>query len=237
MGWTVFCPDRPVIVWERVSFDMLSRLALLGPVSLTGRDASWMRRASQQRRIALLSILASSPGGSLSQDRVLALLWPERDERSARHLLADSLYILRQALGREAITASSETLCLSPHLVWTDVAEFRRASAEGRWSDALELYRGDFLDGFNLRNAPDFDQWALTERARLRTSATRTASSLADALERAGRIGEAAAAAERRLELAVHDEAALRDLVRLYHSAGNRARAAVVARGFVERLA
>lgn len=196
-----------------------------------------MRRASQQRRIALLSVLAISPGGSLSQDRVMALLWPERDERSARHLLADSLYILRRALGREAITASSDTLCLSPDFVWIDVAEFRRASAEGRWSDALELYRGDFLDGFNLRNAPEFDQWALTERARLRASAARTASSLADAHEHAGRISEAAAAAERRLELAVHDEAALRDVVRLYHAAGNRARAAAVARGFVERLA
>jgi DNA-binding SARP family transcriptional activator len=216
---------------------MSSRLALLGPVSLTGPDGPLMRRASQQRRIALLSVLASSPGGSLSQDRVMALLWPERDERSARHLLADSLYILRGALGREAITASSDTLCLSSDLVWIDVAEFRRAAAEGRWSDALELYRGDFLDGFNLRNAPEFDQWALTERARLRTSASRAAASLADALERAGRISEAAAAAERRLELAVHDEAALRDLVRLYNTAGNRAQAAAVARAFVERLA
>jgi DNA-binding SARP family transcriptional activator len=53
-----------------------------------------MRRAAQQRRIALLAILASSPGGSIGRDRVLGILWPERDERSARHLLADSLYIL-----------------------------------------------------------------------------------------------------------------------------------------------
>ena len=167
----------------------------------------------------------------------MALLWPERDERIARHLLADSLYVVRQALGRDAITASSGTLCLSPALVWVDVAEFRRASAEGRWSDALELYRGDFLDGFNLRNAPEFDQWALTERVRLRACAARTASSLAEALERAGRISDAAAAAEHCLELAVHDESALREVVRLHNAAGNRARAAAVARGFVERLA
>jgi DNA-binding SARP family transcriptional activator/Flp pilus assembly protein TadD len=196
-----------------------------------------MRRAAQQRRIALLAILASSPGGSISRDRVLGILWPERDERSARHLLADSLYILRRTLGNRAITAASETLRLSPDLVWTDTIEFRRALAEGRWSDALELYRGDFLDGFNLRNAPDFDRWAFGERSHLRASATRAASELSDAFEREGRISEAIAAAERRLELAVHDEAALRHLVRLHNATGNRARAAAIARGFVERLA
>ena len=216
---------------------MPSRLALLGPVSLTGPDGPLTRRASQQRRIALLALIASSPGGSVSRDRVLGLLWPDRDERAARHLLADSLYILRRTLGDTAITVSSETLHLSPDVVSSDVGEFRSALAEERWSDAVELYRGDFLDGFNLRSAADFDQWASTERARLRASATRAASALTVALESAGRISEAVAAAERRLELAVHDEAALRDLVRLLNAADNRARAAAVARGFVERLA
>jgi DNA-binding SARP family transcriptional activator len=220
----------------RFFFDMTSRLSLLGPVSLTGPDASSMRRASQQRRIALLAIVASSPDGSVSRDRVLALLWPERDEHSARHLLADSLYVLRRSLGDDAITVSSETLRLAPEHVWADVVEFQRAFADGRWADALRVYRGDFLDGFNLRNAPDFDQWALTERTRLRASATRAAAALADSLERAGRITDAIGAAERRLELAVHDEAALRELVRLHHLAGNRARAAALARSFVERL-
>jgi DNA-binding SARP family transcriptional activator len=196
-----------------------------------------MRRAAQQRRIALLAILASAPGGSISRDRVLGLLWPESDERAARHLLADSLYILRGALGADAITASSETLRLSADIVWADVIELRTALAKARWADALELYRGDFLDGFNLRNAPEFDQWASAERARLRSSAARAAAALAETLERAGRLGEAIGAAERRLELAVHDETALRDLVRLQNAAGNPARARAVARGFVERLA
>ena len=167
----------------------------------------------------------------------MAVLWPELDERKARHLLADSLYILRRTLGDAAITASGETLRLAPDVVSSDIAKFRSALADERWSDALELYRGDFLDGFNLRNAADFDQWASAERERLRASATRAASALANALERAGRIGEAVSAAERRLELAVHDEAALREFVRLLKASDNRARAEAVARGFIERLA
>jgi DNA-binding SARP family transcriptional activator len=119
-----------------------------------------MRRAVQQRRLALLALIAASPGQSISRDRLLGLLWPERDERSARHLLADSLYVLRRALGDDAIVASGESLRLSPELVWNDVVEFRTALAEERWSDALQLYRGDFLEGFFVRNAVEFDLWA-----------------------------------------------------------------------------
>ena len=216
---------------------MLSRISLLGPVSLTGPKGVTLRRASQQRRIALLALVASSPGQSISRDRLIGYLWPDRDERTARHLLADSIYVLRQTLGERAIVASGETLLLSTDLVWTDVAEFRRAIAEERWVDALQLYRGDFLDGFHVRNAVDFDQWVLAERDRLRAMAARAASTLAVSLKEAGRTAEAASAAERALELAPGDETSFRSLVRLLIETDNHARAQSVARTFIEYLA
>jgi DNA-binding SARP family transcriptional activator len=216
---------------------MLSRVALLGPVSLTGPKGVWLRRASQQRRIALLALVASSPGETISRDRLLGFLWPDRDESTARHLLADSIYVLRKTLGERSIVASGETLRLSTDLVWTDVAEFRRAIAEERWTDALQLYRGDFLDGFYVRNAPDFDQWALSERDRLRTMAARAASTLANSLQEAGRTAEATSAAERALELAPGDENSFRNLFRLLVETDNHARAQSVARTFIEYLA
>ena len=216
---------------------MLIRLELLGPVSLTGPRETSLRRASQQRRMALLALIASSPGGSMSRDRLLGLLWPERDERSARHLLADSLYVLRNTLGDGAIAATGEVLRLAPDVVWTDVVDFRRALAEERWSDALHLYRGDLLDGFFVRNAVEFDQWLFAERERLRSLATRAASTLAHSLQKQGLIQEATAAAERAVELAPYDEGSVRDLVRLLIAADNPVRAEAAARGFIERLA
>ena len=176
-------------------------------------------------------------GVARRRDRLLGLLWPDRDERTARHLLADSLYVLRRALGPRAIAVSGETVRLARDVVWSDVAEFRRAVAGEQWSEALALYRGDFLDGFYLRNAIEFDQWALGERHRLRGLAGRCATALAMALEEQGRLTEAAAAAERALELAPWDEAALRRVVRLLTAGDNRARADAVARAFIERVA
>jgi DNA-binding SARP family transcriptional activator len=218
---------------------MANRLLLFGTVCLTSSAAEprSLRRASQCRRLALLALTASSPGASISRDRLLGLLWPERDERTARHLLADSLYVLRQTFGAEAIIAAGDSLRLSSHIVWTDVVEFRRALAEARWSDALKLYRGEFLDGFFVRNAADFDQWALVERDRLRALATRAASTLACELHRAGQMAEAIAAAEQAFELSPCDEAVFRELVRLLLAGNNRARTEAAARAFMERLA
>jgi DNA-binding SARP family transcriptional activator len=216
---------------------MLSRVALLGPVSLTAPKGVSLRRASQQRRVALLALVASSPGETISRDRLLGFLWPDRDEPTARHLLADSIYVLRKTLGERAIVASGETLRLSTDLVWTDVVEFRRAIAEERLPDALQLYRGDFLDGFYVRNAADFDQWALAERDRLRVMAARAASTLADLLQEVGRPMEATAAAERALDLAPGDETSFRNLVRLLIATNNHARAQSIARTFIEYLA
>ena len=212
-----------------------SRLVLLGPVGLTGPTGPLLRRASQQRRLALLALVATAPDASISRDRLLGLLWPDRDERTARHLLADSLYVLRQALGDEAIIATAESVRLSARL-HTDVTEFNQALSGERWADALALYRGDFLDGFFVRNAADFDQWALTERTRLRDLARRAASALARELENAGRLDDAATAAEHALTLAPVDESVFRDLVRLLLATGNRARVESIARDFSRRL-
>jgi DNA-binding SARP family transcriptional activator len=147
------------------------------------------------------------------------------------------LYVLRRTLGDAAIVATADSVRLSPDLVWTDVVEFRRALDDERWADAVALYRGDFLDGFCVRNAVDFDQWAGSERARLNALATRAASAQVSALESAGRIAEAVVAAERAIEVAPYDEAIFRDLIRLLILSENRTRAAAAARGFIERLA
>ncbi len=56
------------------------------------------------RRCALLAWLAANAGSGLQRrDTVLALFWPELDEPHARAALSQSLYVLREALGEDAI--------------------------------------------------------------------------------------------------------------------------------------
>jgi DNA-binding SARP family transcriptional activator/Tfp pilus assembly protein PilF len=212
------------------------QLLLLGPTSLAGSGGPLTGRAAQRRRLALLALLGSSPDTTLSRDQLVGLLWPDSDEETARHLLADSVYLLRRALGQEAIVASGEELRLAPEVVGVDVPAFRGAAGAGRWREALGLYRGHFMDGFLVRNAGEFERWVEQERTRLRHDAARIAAALASALEEQGQTQEAVSWAERALELSPYDEAGFRRLLDLLVTLGNRSRAEASARSFVERL-
>jgi len=228
-------PDRPAIVFDGSACPAF-HLRLLGPPSLSGPQGPVAGRAGQQRRIALLACLGCAPDQTASRDRLLGLLWPESDENTARHLLSDSVYLVRRGLGQDAILTTSADLRLATERVAVDVPEFRQAAGAGRWREALAHYRGDFLDGFLVRNAGEFDRWAELERARLRHDASGVASALALTLDRRGLVSEAVPWAERALELAPYDEVGFRRLLDLLVQAGNRSRAEAAARAFVERL-
>ena len=60
---------------------------LLGGASLRSGDAPLSGPPAQRHRIALLTLIVAAWPQSLSRDRAMALLWPERDTASARRLL------------------------------------------------------------------------------------------------------------------------------------------------------
>jgi DNA-binding SARP family transcriptional activator/TolB-like protein/Flp pilus assembly protein TadD len=126
--------------------------------------------ALQQRRIAVLAILACSPGGRMSRDWVIGCLWPESAEATARHRLGDALHGLRKALGRDAILSAGAELHLNPERVRSDVGDFAAALACGDLESAATLHRGPFLDGFFIRAAPGFERWVDEQRDRFARS-------------------------------------------------------------------
>ena len=54
-------------------------LRLLGGLSLQGDRTTLTGPATQRHRLALLALLAVSGSRTLSRDKLIALLWPERD--------------------------------------------------------------------------------------------------------------------------------------------------------------
>ncbi len=136
------------------------------------------------RRMALLALVAAAGKRGASRERIIGLLWGETGEEQARHTLSQHLYTLRRETGRDWMAAGTE-LRLDP-AVSSDVAEFQEALAAGDLERAASLYGGEFLDGFYLAAAPEFERWAEEERARLRGAALRALESLA---ERTGAIG------------------------------------------------
>jgi DNA-binding SARP family transcriptional activator/tRNA A-37 threonylcarbamoyl transferase component Bud32 len=133
---------------------------------LTLLDPAGAPVPTPRRRLALLTLLAVAGARGLTRDKVVAYLWPESTTENARHALEQLLYSLRRQGARELVTGG-DPLRLNPALVTSDVALFERAVAGGDLDEAAALYRGPFLDGFFLSDAPEFEEWVEGERTRL----------------------------------------------------------------------
>jgi TolB-like protein/DNA-binding SARP family transcriptional activator/Tfp pilus assembly protein PilF len=160
------------------------------------------------------------------------LLWGDSSDRQARQSLRQALVALRRELGpyADALEIERETIGLVPTRVAVDarellaLAERPGGAAAAR---ALELYRGEFLDGLELEAEP-FAEWLRAERARIAAAAARLFEAGANAADAAGRGAEAIALAERLAALDPAREHAQRLLLRL--TARHRGREAALAR-------
>jgi DNA-binding SARP family transcriptional activator/tetratricopeptide (TPR) repeat protein len=198
----------------------------LGPLDLKGPDGNTLHSIlTGSKRVGLLAYLAvQTAGGFHRRDTLLAFFWPESDQERARNSLRNALSVLRRGLGDGVVaTRGDEEVGLAEGRFWCDAAEFRKALAEGRPAEALELYRGDLLHGFHVPDVPEFERWLDRERARLREEAANAAGVLAERARVEGRPAEAVRWARRATEILPEDEGAIRRLVSLMHVAGDRA--------------
>jgi DNA-binding SARP family transcriptional activator len=122
--------------------------------------------AAHRHRLALLTVLATSRR-PVSRDKLVALLWPERDATSARNLLKVAVHALRKVLGESALRTIGDQMALDEQAVACDVTQFEAALTEGALEAAVGLYAGQLLDGFHLKGAPEFERLVESERARL----------------------------------------------------------------------
>lgn len=195
---------------------------MLGGAHVEAPSGPLAGRAAHRRRLALLALLASSRSGSMTREKVIGYLWPEYRSARARRVLNTALYDMRKELGEHALVSAGDELSLNPEVVASDVAAFEAALRAGDWRAAVELYRGPFLDGFHVDDAPEFERWVDAERGRLDQS-------YAGALERLAEAAEASGAAEEAArwwrKAAAHDPCSSRVALRLMQAleaAGDR---------------
>ena len=205
-------------------------IALLGPlqVTLDGEPVSGF--ASDKVR-ALLAYLAVEGEHAHRRQSLAGLLWADWPERSARDNLRHALSNLRAAIGDRAaepptLGVTRETIRFNPegdHQL--DVATFESLAAgdsdEG-WAEAVDLYRGPFLEGFSLADSAPFEEWAGVERQRLERQAVDLLGRLAWHWEGEGDLERALGYARRRIELAPWDEEGHRQVMRLLALCGQR---------------
>jgi predicted ATPase/DNA-binding SARP family transcriptional activator len=138
------------------------RLRLLGAPT-----AEWPGREQPlplDRRSQLLALLALRRGW-VARSEAAALLWPEQPARLANANLRKTLFRLAAWGWAPAVEVDGLALRCEPA---TDVLAFDAALAAGRLDEALALYRGPLLAGFDDGQAEAWTRWLEFERERLR---------------------------------------------------------------------
>jgi serine/threonine protein kinase/DNA-binding SARP family transcriptional activator len=218
----------------------MHRLSVLGKVDLRDPAGREVRRVlAQPKRLALLVYLAANTGtAACRRDRLLGLFWPELDEEHARKSLNKAVYFLRREIGDEVLVSrNGDELEVDGAHLWCDVVAFQSAVIAGDRAQALELYGGDLLPSFYVDDAPTFDEWLETERARLRLAASCAARGLAVESEQEGKPTIAISLARRAVTLSDQDERVVRQLIALLDRLGDRAGALDAYERFARRLA
>ena len=194
---------------------------------------------AQPKRFAFLVYLAlAKPRGWTRRDALLARFWPETDQAAGRQVLRQTVYLLRQQLGEDAILGrGKEELAVNTAAVSCDVAAFEEALAEGRAAQALEHYHGDFLAGLHVPDAaPDLEEWIASERRRLRGLALDASARLVAEEERSGNASGATFWARRAVALDPLEERSARTLMEALARQDDRAGALRVYEDLARRL-
>lgn len=205
------------------------RLELLGSprIFLDGQPVNLRRRGAA----AVFYFLAVS-GASQSRAYLTDLLTGDQSEAAVKKLVRNVLSDLRQAIG-DILIADTQTIGLRDDTqIVVDVVTFRTLLAQARPSDnpillaeAVESYRGEFLTGFSMPDAPLFEEWLLAEREQLHQQYIQALELLAAAYASHTQYAEAMETTRRLLNAEPWREEAHRQLMLFLARTGQRSAA------------
>ncbi|MCB9006387.1 MAG: hypothetical protein H6656_03270 [Ardenticatenaceae bacterium] len=116
----------------------------------------------------------------VERERLIDMFFQASTPKQAAANLRSTLSRLRKELA-PFLQIDGRTVSIAPNAnIWIDTNQFVHLIADDCLDDALALYQGDFLAGFFLRDAPEFEDWALIERERLRLKAIEGLKTLID---------------------------------------------------------
>ena len=222
-------------------------LTVLGPPEVRHADQTLL--FSTRKELALLIYLAVE--GRIHLRKTLSeQFWPDSDARHGRAALRLTVLHLRHLLGEGAgvdpvphLLIQRDTLGLDPtsaieldlHILneaWTlarastrtalTMPEEAHRTLLARLQRAISLPRGEFLEGFSLRDAPAFDDWVRFQREYWHLRTSEVFDWLSQMQFEAGELEAAIETVSRWLVLAPLQEDAYRRLMRLHFAAGDR---------------
>lgn len=151
----------------------LLKISLLGAPQTTLDDMAVTGFITRKAE-ALFFYLAVT-GRAHRRSALATLFWPDVPEQRAKKNLRDLLPCLRHLVGehllitRDVISFNQAApYWLDIDVLQTNLKQITPATSLDALRTATNLYRGEFLEGFHVRDAPAYEEWVLVEREYLR---------------------------------------------------------------------
>lgn len=203
-------------------------ISLLGGLTIT-QEGTAVTRFASRKADALFVYLACNPRPH-PRETLATLFWPDNDQTRALANLSVALTSLRKQLDAYLIAERHTVTFNSDVDFQLDATQFETAitQAKSRQSEkltrtvaaqlqtAVSLYKGDFLAGFNIRGAPEFEAWVLLQQERLRQQMLNALADLVNFHQQRGQMGDGIRCAQQLLALDPLQEEAHRQLMLLY---------------------
>ncbi len=180
-----------------------------------------------RRALALLCYLAAQ-GQPQSRAHLADLFWPDKPEARGRGNLSRVLNNINTLLP-DCVSAERETVTFNAAACWLDVTAFTALTQppadNAALTEAVALYRDDFMAGMYLDDCPDFETWLVVERERWRQQAAAALHTLIAHHTRRGELETGLHYADRLLTLDPWREEAHRHKMLLLALTGQRSAA------------
>lgn len=196
------------------------RLYLLGSPHLTVNGTS--PRLGSRFAEALLYYVVLQPY-PVERSVLVRMLWPNHNRQDGLRRLRTELCHVRKVLPRHVSADQTRIWLARDADIWADVWDLSAAVKAGNAQPGLlSLYRGDFLDGFELDAGAEFDDWVVGHQIHFAHLARRGYAGCFATLRTAGKLRLALTVATAWCRLAPLDEEANEALISLLAITGNR---------------
>ena len=211
---------------------MTLTLSLLGSFQASLNDNPITKFRSNRVQALLIYLAVEQANTPHQRDKLLDLFWPGMPQKSAQNNLRQTIYQLRQAIPDHNnipfIIATRKTIQRNPdYPLHCDVTHFEALLTQSNqaWTEAITLYRGDFLEDFYLPDAHTFEEWATRHRAAYRQQLFTVYSKLIAWELETGNLSTALQHAHNQLQIDNLRESAHYQLIELLARSGQRTEA------------
>ncbi|MBU5485436.1 AAA family ATPase [Clostridium sp. MSJ-11] len=100
-----------------------------------------------------------------SRDELAGLLWTDEEENVAKKNLRNAIYKIKKSFDEEVIISPKKSIVmLNPNMdIELDIDIFLNDKDK-----CIEAYKGEFLQGFFVKNAEEFEEWVIKTRENLK---------------------------------------------------------------------